>query len=152
MQPEYPELSTKTSNRINASETSNTSQYGFLPKQLHSTELRDSLEEEHSATSKSSTTPNVADPPSHDDGRLQEQLRGLSLGDSTDNRPKPSFQRISEYENALSPSPPRKPSEGPGFKVIKKKGNRDDSLQLDQFPNGMLFRRTSDVSSLQIIV
>jgi hypothetical protein len=152
MQPEYPELSTPISKTINASETSNTSQYGFLSEQLHTTDLRDPLEEEHSATSASSITANAVGSLSHDDARLQEQLHRLSFKDSTDNRPKPSFQRISEHENALSPSTTRKQSEGPGFKIITNKGNRVDGPQLDQFPNGMPLRHSAYESSPQIVV
>ncbi len=67
------------------------------------------------------------------------QLRRLRLDEGIESKPKASFQRISEYENALSPSPPRKQNEGPGFKVVKHKGkNTLEGTEFDKFPNGML--------------
>lgn len=124
MQPESTESSSYTLNQ-STPEPSTVSQYGFSPEQLHPAIDRGSVTE--SADS--------GDDDEHDDAALQEQLRGLSVSDKK-SKPKPSFSRISEYENALSPSPPREQNEGPGFKVIKKKGNRLDGVQLDHFPNG----------------
>jgi hypothetical protein len=125
MQPEPTESSSYTSNQ-STPEPSTASQYGFSPEQLHPSIDRGSIAE--SAGS--------GDDDEHDDAALQEQLRGLSVSDKDQSKPKPSFSRISEYENALLPSPPRGQNEGPGFKVIKKKGNRLDGVQLDHFPNG----------------
>lgn len=50
-------------------------------------------------------------------------------------RPKPSYQRIAEYESALSPSP-KSDWEGPAFQVIVKKGPYAGT-NLVKFPNGM---------------
>ncbi|KAI2606852.1 uncharacterized protein GGS25DRAFT_493469 [Hypoxylon fragiforme] len=68
---------------------------------------------------------------------LQEQLRRLSVGDeeSSDTRAKPPGQRISEYENALTPAVPRQPL---GFKVIKRAGAESSGRQLSDFPNEIL--------------
>ncbi|SRR6266536_951508 len=130
------EIATSTRTSIpNASEPSNASQYGLLPQQLQSADLREPLEEERVGSAGSSHEATVTEPASADGAGLQE-LGQLNLNDRNEGRPKPSFQRISEYENALSPTPPRKQSEGPGFKVIKNKANRLDGLQLDKFPNG----------------
>ncbi|CAL3962959.1 unnamed protein product [Diplocarpon coronariae] len=71
-------------------------------------------------------------------GGEDPELRRLNLQEPDGNRPKASFQLISEYENALSSLPARKPSEGPGFKVTKKKGNRADGPLLENFPNEVL--------------
>lgn len=138
MPSEPIETSTHITIPSNASEPINASQYGIRPEELHSSDERDSLHEE-SLSADSSPTPNPIQAHSTGDARLQDELRRLSLGDRNDTRPKPSFQRISEYENALSPSPPRKQSEGPGFKIIKKKNDRIDGPQLDAFPNGMCY-------------
>jgi hypothetical protein len=132
MQPEPIASSPRISNTINPTEPSTAAQHGFLPQQLHSADPQSPPDEEDI---RSGDPGAVASPPGV--ARLQEELRRLSLSDGHENRIKPSFQRISEYENALSPSPPRKESEGPGFKIIKKKGNRLDGPQLDSFPNGM---------------
>jgi len=51
-------------------------------------------------------------------------------------------KRISEYENALLGGEPRRQlNEGPGFKVVKRKGGNGtgNGLQLDEFPNGLSF-------------
>ncbi|PBP25596.1 putative F-box and WD domain-containing protein [Diplocarpon rosae] len=66
------------------------------------------------------------------------ELRRLNMQEPDENRPKASFQLISKYENALSPSPASQPTEGPGFKVTKKKGNRVDGPLLENFPNEVL--------------
>ncbi|KAF8861856.1 putative F-box/WD repeat-containing protein pof10 [Acephala macrosclerotiorum] len=132
MQPESNESSPYTPNETTPEQT-NTSQYGFSPEQLPPAEQRGSLEE--FAESAGSSRGNVA---ASDDVGLQEQVRGLSVTDSNLPKPKPSFARISEYENALSPSPLRNQSGGPAFKVVKKKGNIVDGIQLDQFPNEVL--------------
>lgn len=142
MQPEPIETSTPLSNNINTSETNLNSQYGFHEhEELQSADLHlrgSPVEDNGGIAASNPASSGTASPPANGP-RLQEELARLSLGGTSgeNNRPKPSFQRISEYENALSPSPPRKQSEGPGFKVIKKKGRRLDGPQLDQFPNGM---------------
>lgn len=143
MQPESNESSPYTSNQTTPSEP-NASQYGFLPEQLHSADERGSLEEE-SVESAGSHNAVEAGSRLSDDATLQEQSRRLSVGDNSTSKPKPSFSRISDYENALSSSPPRKQSEGPGFNIIKKKGSKTDGIQLDQFPNGMSTQRISTI-------
>lgn len=70
-----------------------------------------------------------------DSESLEERLRGLNHSASLDaGSPPLPGKRISEYENALAPSTPRKAL---GFKVIR----RDDALAsgvlLSEFPNGM---------------
>jgi hypothetical protein len=136
MQPEPIDTSSPITTPSNASEHINASQYGIRPDELHSAGTRDSLHLDR-LSAESSHTPNAIQAPSIGDSVLQEELRRLSSGDRNDPRPNPSFQRISEYENALSPSPPRQRNEGPGFKIIKRKSNGINGPQLDAFPNGM---------------
>lgn len=134
MQPESNESSTH-STKPSTSESAPVSQYGIPPHQLHpAIEHRGSF-----AESAASIDDDNADEQQSDDAdAVQEQLRGLSVSNQQElSKPKPSFERISEYENALLPSPPRRSSEGPAFKVIKKKGNNVDGVQLDHFPNGV---------------
>lgn len=132
MHPELNATSQNISTPNDTSTPSHTSQYGFLPNLPPSTELRSSLEDEHSWSSDAGNAAEL------ESSQLQQRVGRLNLRDSDENRPRPSFQQISEYENALAPSPRRKSSEGPTFKVIKRKGNRLDGPQLDNFPNGML--------------
>jgi hypothetical protein len=65
-------------------------------------------------------------------GRRESPQRGLK---STSPPSPPAYNRIVEYENALSPAPKRR--QGPIFEVIKKPGNPGDkrSLMLE-LPNG----------------
>lgn len=66
--------------------------------------------------------------------QLDEKLRGLSLGPKKGGRrPSAPGQRISEYENALTPPTPK---QALGFKVIKRTDTRSDSVQIEDFPNG----------------
>lgn len=124
-------------NPANTSEPSNASQYGFHTDQLRSAEAHDPFTGQQHDSPASIDAGDVATS-RLDDVFLSERLQGLNVNDGLENRPKPSFQRISEYENALSPSPPRRQNEGPAFKVIKKKGGKNDGPKLDEFPNGMV--------------
>lgn len=133
MQPEPLEPSTYTP-QPNASESSSTPQYGILPLPQPSAVLRDSGEQLDGNSAAGERPADVVE--SADEQGLQEQVRGLNIQDEDENRPKPTFQLISEYENALSPCPARKSNEGLGFKVVKKKGHRLDGPQLENFPNG----------------
>jgi len=135
MQSEPIETSNSNPTQTDAEQPTNASQYGIFHDE-HSAEVRNSLHETR-ISAESSPSPDAVDSQPSRDVRLRDELRRLSIGDRKDTRPKPSFQRISEYENALTSSPTRKQSEGPGFKIIKKKGNRLDAPQLDEFPNGM---------------
>lgn len=138
MQPEPIESSTYTP-ILNAPESSSTPQYGINDFPQPSAVLRDSREQHHADQPESAAGQQPADVVGH--GVFEQQmpeLRGLNIQDGNENRPKASFQLISEYENALSPSPARKSSEGLGFKVVKKKGHRLDGPQLENFPNEVL--------------
>jgi hypothetical protein len=66
---------------------------------------------------------------------LDERLRRLNVRDqSPTGQPSLAGQRITEYENALTPSVPR---QALGFKVIKRADNETARVNLDDFPNGM---------------
>ena len=139
MQPEPTEASTPLQSQTNASAPSDASHHGFLPAPLHPADLRDLLEEDRVESPGPRHTSDNAESDPPEDTSLPSQLRRLRLDQGIETKPKPSFQRISEYENALSPSPPRKQNEGPGFKVVKHKGkNTLEGTEFDKFPNGML--------------
>jgi hypothetical protein len=138
MQPEPNESSPRIQPPTIPATPSNASQYGFHLQQLPSADLRDPFEENAVEFEWSSDAGNAAELPSVESSPVHQQLGRLNLYDRTENRSKPSYQQIAEYENALAPSPLRKENEGPAFKVIKKKGNRLDGPQLDNFPNGMM--------------
>lgn len=66
-------------------------------------------------------------------GQLEERLYRLSIGSrSGDNNVAPG-QRVSDYENALTPPTIK---QAMGFRVIKRQGSRLDGTQLEDFPNG----------------
>ena len=64
---------------------------------------------------------------------LDEKLRGLSLGPRRKPRAAAPGQRISDYENALTPPTPK---QALGFKVVKRPGSHYDGPQIEDFPNG----------------
>ncbi|OTB08211.1 hypothetical protein M426DRAFT_317325, partial [Hypoxylon sp. CI-4A] len=68
---------------------------------------------------------------------LQERLRRLNHGHYELNatRSHAPGQRISEYENALTPAVPR---QALGFKVVKRADAQSDGVQLSDFPNEIL--------------
>jgi hypothetical protein len=64
---------------------------------------------------------------------LDEELRRLSLEHHSAVQPSAPGQRISEYENAMTPPTPKKVL---GFKVIKRSESPSGGVQLEDFPNG----------------
>ncbi|KAI1416706.1 hypothetical protein F5Y13DRAFT_185548 [Hypoxylon sp. FL1857] len=67
---------------------------------------------------------------------LEERLRRLNDHEESEaTRPHAPGQRISEYENALTPAVPR---QALGFKVIKRADAQSDGVQLSDFPNEIL--------------
>ncbi|PCD43672.1 hypothetical protein AU210_002762 [Fusarium oxysporum f. sp. radicis-cucumerinum] len=75
---------------------------------------------------------------------LDEELRRLSLGHRSTVRPSAPGQRISEYENAMTPPTPKKAL---GFKVIKRSETPSDGVQLEEFPNEILTHILSHLHS-----
>ncbi|KAF5577547.1 f-box wd-repeat pof10, partial [Fusarium pseudocircinatum] len=75
---------------------------------------------------------------------LDEELRRLSLGHRSTLRPSAPGQRISEYENAMTPPTPKKAL---GFKVIKRSETPSDGVQLEDFPNEILTHILSHLHS-----
>lgn len=130
MQSESTELPQNTSNQTNSPDLANASQYGLPANHLPAEGPRGASPGGNTAPAGSSAVRSAGD------AELHRQFRRLSLDDSSETRPRPSFQRISEYENALSPSPPKKPKQGPSFTVVKKQGSTLSGPQLETFPNG----------------
>lgn len=64
--------------------------------------------------------------------QLDEKLLGLSLSAQPKETAQNPGQRISDYENALTPTS----RQALGFKVIKRSEPRTDGVQLEDFPNG----------------
>ncbi|KAF4442526.1 hypothetical protein F53441_11724 [Fusarium austroafricanum] len=75
---------------------------------------------------------------------LDEELCRLSLGYRPAVRPSAPGQRISEYENAMTPPTPKKAL---GFKVIKRSETPSDGVQLEDFPNEILTHILSHLHS-----
>ncbi|KAG6004433.1 hypothetical protein E4U21_001101 [Claviceps maximensis] len=71
--------------------------------------------------------------------QLEEKLRGLSFSDSArpaaESRRPAAGQRVSDYENALTPPVPRQAF---GFKVIRRADPSSNGAQLADFPNEIL--------------
>ncbi|KAI9167148.1 F-box/WD repeat-containing protein pof10 [Paramyrothecium foliicola] len=67
--------------------------------------------------------------------QLDERLRGLSLDKRATGLRVAAGQRVSDYENALTPPTPR---QGMGFKVIKRPDSASSGVQLTEFPNEIL--------------
>ncbi|CZT06765.1 related to f-box/wd-repeat protein pof10 [Rhynchosporium agropyri] len=134
MQPQSTESSTHTP-ELNAPQIPSNPQHGIHSLPEPPAVPPGSREEQLADNSADGITESAALEEQQD---LQEQLRGLNVSNADEDRPKPTFQLISEYENALSPVPPRKLSDGPAFKVVKKKGQRDGGPQLENFPNEVL--------------
>lgn len=124
MQPEPTTSSPRLPNPVNESSPEQSAQYGFSAPDDDDSSSRERLDVAGSQASSAE--------PSSSQG-VESRLAGLSVEDQRK-------KRISEYENALLPSPlKRQLNEGPGFKVVKKKGGKGDGngLQLDEFPNGI---------------
>jgi hypothetical protein len=137
MQSSPSEYSTHFSTHETPTDLTNPSNYGFHPPHLHSGELASSR---GSSSGGSSPSIGSAGWQSPLDGGVEESLRRLNIETNGEHHPRPSYQRIAEYESALSPTPPRKHSEGPAFKVVRKKGGKvDEGPQLENFPNGTLY-------------
>ncbi|KAF5666056.1 f-box WD-repeat protein [Fusarium heterosporum] len=75
---------------------------------------------------------------------LQEELRRLSLEHHSIVQPLAPGQRISEYENAMTPPTPKKAL---GFKVIKRSESPSGGAQLEDFPNEILTHILSHLHS-----
>ncbi|KAH7327990.1 hypothetical protein B0I35DRAFT_416283 [Stachybotrys elegans] len=88
----------------------------------------------------SSASPRSAQDPRYvahgvDIDQVDERLRGLSLHGAPTTSSIVAGQRVSDYENALSPPTPR---QALGFKVIKRPESGLQGPQLEDFPNEIL--------------
>lgn len=108
------------------------SQYGSLSHGPHDLcRVRSGGSSSSSQTSALNTRRDSTEPVDAD--RLDKKLRRLSRRDGNYAQPLAPGQRISEYENALTPPTPR---QGPGFKVIKRFQPCPDGMHIFDFPNG----------------
>jgi len=124
----------ETSNPVpdnSTSEEPNASQYGSQPDGLRPDER---LSGRQGGTGASTSPADVSPLSVSSDDSFEEF--GARLSSTRAKTHKSTAQRIADYENALSPSPPRKYSEGPGLIVVKSKNSKQDGLQLNDFPNG----------------
>ncbi|KAM0321698.1 hypothetical protein ACHAQA_009937 [Verticillium albo-atrum] len=92
---------------------------------------------QHRVDSSSASPHSIAEGP---DGvnaiQLDERLRRLSdRSGQSEARRCVAGQRITDYENAMTPSTPR---QALGFKVIKRADSRSDGVQISDFPNEIL--------------
>ncbi len=133
MQPEPTEISTQLSDTTNIQQLANTSQYGLQSSNLQPGGSFDGQDKQYAVSMSSADAAAGSSDPV---GGAREQLRRLNTTDAQESHPKPTVQRISEYENALAPVASKKQSEGPYFKVVKKNSYSADGPQLENFPNG----------------
>ncbi|KAK5998288.1 hypothetical protein PT974_00662 [Cladobotryum mycophilum] len=114
-------------------DSSHSSQYGSLPRdpsglyRIHSGDSSGSSERSGRSARRDSVGGVDAD-------SLDERLRGLRLRDLGGGYAATPGQRISEYENALTPQTPK---QGPGFQVTKGEPH-EGGIQLNDFPNEIL--------------
>jgi hypothetical protein len=130
MQSDLSQTSTQILNHSPEEDPEVASQHGFFPHSSHSADPPIPLD--GTAIESSGLIGDMV----NGDAELAERLRRLNVDGDLATRPKPSVQRISEYENASLPPTPKKQNEGPAFKIIKKKGHTLDGPQLETFPNG----------------
>ncbi|KAF7547600.1 hypothetical protein G7046_g8958 [Stylonectria norvegica] len=133
MQQESPEIS-QHFNHTDTSSSTSSHQHGDLhhdPSGLHRVRSGDSS----SSSTRSISANRRGSLEGVNADQLDEKLRGLSLGPRSGGRAPAPGQRISEYENALTPPTPR---QALGFKVIKRSDSRSDGPQLADFPNEIL--------------
>ncbi|KAH8812268.1 hypothetical protein F5884DRAFT_672228 [Xylogone sp. PMI_703] len=135
MHSEPTEALSQVSTQSTISELPTVSQYGFHYSPTGSRDEYDFISEESSA---SSPAHSVASDSRRSTSQNTAQGRPGRVNSSGRSPTKPSFRRISEYENALAPISPRRTSEGLGFKVVQSKNSRADGPQLDKFPNEVL--------------
>ncbi|RYP18763.1 hypothetical protein DL767_009763 [Monosporascus sp. MG133] len=122
-------------NRTNTHLTGFSIQHGYLHHNPSGSAL-DSLQQQErfGSLSSQSVRDYLADGVNPDS--LDERLRGLNVPTpSSTGQPTLRGQRISEYENALALSTPRKAL---GFTVVKRAGTESGGIQLSDFPNEIL--------------
>ncbi|KAI1817799.1 hypothetical protein GGS20DRAFT_530837 [Poronia punctata] len=141
MQLEPAEASTQTQHRTYSQYSQSSDQYG--PQYDASGSVRGSLQQrgkdmsispQSVGESESLKSLGQAVNPDY----LEARLRGLNVHDLSSNGTSSTphaGQRISEYENALTPTFPR---QALGFKVIKRADNETARVNLEDFPNEIL--------------
>lgn len=138
MQRQPSESSEQICQSNNTPAPSSSSQHGFLhhgPSDIRQVRSASSSCGSHSASPHSVSELDREPRDAVDADRLDEKLRGLSLHGKLKtslNRPITAGQRVSDYENALTPPTPR---QALGFKVIRR-SDSSDGPQMTDFPNG----------------
>ncbi|KAI1386483.1 uncharacterized protein F4822DRAFT_410231 [Hypoxylon trugodes] len=142
MQQELPEVSTQIQQDSTSQSPKSLHQHGLQHHGQsgpthYSLQQPQQLSDGRSSSSERGDTSNCVAGEGIDAVSLQERLRGLSNTNEKLNATQAFTpgQRISEYENALTPAIPR---QAMGFKVIKRAGARSDGVQLSDFPNEIL--------------
>ncbi|KAI1153210.1 hypothetical protein F4825DRAFT_415954 [Nemania diffusa] len=138
MQLELPETPKQTQQRTISQSPHHSDQYG--PQRYDASsplrnlqQQRDGSMSPHSASEADSLSP--LGQGVHPDF-LEDRLRRLSICDQSSTGRLPlAGRRITEYENALTPSIPR---QALGFKVIKRTSSETAGVNLDDFPNEIL--------------
>ncbi|KAG6251377.1 hypothetical protein E4U23_000736 [Claviceps purpurea] len=142
MQREPYEYSERPHNDNIPSESSFDPQHGLLqprdPNDARPVRSAASASDSHTVSPRSvSDNRRDADVVSVDANRLDEKLRGLTLSKigNAACRQSAAGQRVSEYENALTPPISR---QALGFKVIRRIDSSSNAAQLANFPNEIL--------------
>lgn len=106
-------------------------QHGTQPLDLHAT---DNAVEKQGVSIFSTLDDTIGGADHHADNTTR--FRQLQIGEH-DSSHRPSYQRITEYENASLPVTPRVEDEGPAFKIVKSRSPQPGGPHVDNFPNGM---------------
>ncbi|EFY86167.1 F-box and WD domain protein [Metarhizium acridum CQMa 102] len=140
MQRQPSESSEQISQSNNTPAPSSSSQHGFFhhgSSDIRQVRSASSSRDSHSASPHSVSDVGREPRDAVDADKLDEKLRGLSLdgkSKTSRNRPITAGQRVSDYENALTPPTPR---QALGFKVIRRSAS-SDGPQMTDFPNEIL--------------
>jgi hypothetical protein len=132
MQPEPIETSTELSNSSLVEQSIETSQHGF---QSLDVQLAGSANEQNTELARPQSSQTTGGTSPSNDG-VRNRLERLNFPSPREDLPRVIVQRIAAYENASSPPPPKRHTEGPLFKVVKKSSTKMEGLRLEEFPNG----------------
>ncbi|KAI1342404.1 hypothetical protein F5Y15DRAFT_412910 [Xylariaceae sp. FL0016] len=134
MQQELHESTKHSQQRSTSQSSDHSKQYGL--QQRYDDNVGSTCDPHPQHRTRSMSPQSVQDHDGVNPNSLEERLRGLNVQDGLPaERSKHLGQRISEYENALTPSVPR---QALGFKVIKRADTESDRVHLDDFPNEIL--------------
>ncbi|CAJ2513539.1 Uu.00g016580.m01.CDS01 [Anthostomella pinea] len=136
---ELPETSTQTQQRSTSQSPNPSNQHGFQQHDANGS-THGSLQQQRTRSMSPQSNPRdggfgaLAEGVSADS--LEERLRGLNVQAQSDaGWSKTLGERISAYENALTPSVPK---QALGFKVVKRADTEFDRVHITDFPNEIL--------------